>query len=169
MLGRVREALFSTLGQRVTEARVLDLFAGTGSLGLEALSRGASSARFIEQDARVLRVLNANIASLGLEDRAVPVCADGLVSASWSTVDEGYELVFLDPPYPLMRADESRRGVLACLSELFAGVAARAATLVLHVPRGSLGSADFDPTLSARSRTYGTSDLWYVERGEEAL
>ena len=97
---RVREALFSLLGE-VSGARVLDLFAGTGALGIEALSRGARGAVFIERDARALRALRANLASLELGgDRAevrqaqVP---DVLRSARERA--ETYDLVFIDPPY----------------------------------------------------------------------
>jgi hypothetical protein len=83
MLDRVREALFSTLGNRVEDARVLDLFAGSGSLGLEALSRGAVSARMVERDVRTLRLLKANVESLGLIERAEIVRGDANASASW--------------------------------------------------------------------------------------
>ena len=70
MLDRVRESVFSSIGERVIDARVLDLFAGTGSLGLEALSRGALEARLVERDPRVLDLLRRNVEDLALEDRA---------------------------------------------------------------------------------------------------
>ena len=75
MLDRVREALFSTLGERVDGARVLDLFAGSGSLGLEALSRGARVARMVEQHPRAYATLKENVELLGAADRAL--CARG--------------------------------------------------------------------------------------------
>ena len=89
---RVREALFSILGERVRGARVLDLFAGTGALGLEALSRGAATATFVDRDTAPVR---ANLEALGLE--AEVHRRDALAFLGAAT--EHYDLVFLDPPY----------------------------------------------------------------------
>jgi 16S rRNA (guanine(966)-N(2))-methyltransferase RsmD len=97
---RVREALFSMLGE-LAGARVLDLFAGSGALGIEALSRGAAHATFVERAAPALAALRANIASLGLEDRAT-VRAGDAVSALRGAGP--YDLVFLDPPYATAEA-----------------------------------------------------------------
>ncbi len=98
---RVREALFSALGSRMTlpGARVLDLFAGSGALGLEALSRGAARATFVEQHARTLAVARRNAAALGLEPRATFVRADAL--AYLRRAPEAFDLVLADPPYGL--------------------------------------------------------------------
>jgi 16S rRNA (guanine966-N2)-methyltransferase len=94
---RVREALFSILGARVEGARVLDLFAGSGALGIEALSRGAASATFVEHSATALRTLRANLAELGLEAPVHRVDA-----LKWlRSAEDLYDLVFLDPPYDL--------------------------------------------------------------------
>src|SRR5918998_3417279 len=73
---RVREALFSILGARVDDARVLDLFAGSGALGIEALSRGAASATFVDHDPDALAAVRANLDGTGLADRATVVRAD---------------------------------------------------------------------------------------------
>jgi 16S rRNA G966 N2-methylase RsmD len=90
MLDRVRESVFATLGNLVEDAHVLDLFAGGGSLGLEALSRGALDARFVERDPRAYSTLKANIAELGFgHDRAIPVRGNALVASSWTVVDVG--------------------------------------------------------------------------------
>ncbi|HSR14457.1 MAG TPA: RsmD family RNA methyltransferase, partial [Gemmatimonadales bacterium] len=75
---RVREAWMSILGPRLPGARVLDLFAGTGALGLEALSRGAGSVDFVEKQAGALALLARNIAALGVEDRARVIRGDAL-------------------------------------------------------------------------------------------
>jgi 16S rRNA (guanine966-N2)-methyltransferase len=95
---RVREALFSILGDAVAGARVLDLFAGAGTLGLEALSRGAAAATFVESAPRALAALRANVEALGAD--AEIVRADAL---RWLRGASGgarqYDLVFLDPPY----------------------------------------------------------------------
>jgi 16S rRNA (guanine966-N2)-methyltransferase len=97
---RVREALFSILSDRVEGARVLDLYAGTGALGLEALSRGAEFAKFVEQSHSVVRVLEDNIVSLGFEDRA-SVRSGRLpgVLADIADTEPPFDLIFADPPY----------------------------------------------------------------------
>ena len=94
---RVREALFSILGPLDGE-RVLDLYAGSGALGLEALSRGASSATFVERARPALRALRANLDALGAE---ASVIAGDVAAFLRSAREQGaeYDLVFLDPPY----------------------------------------------------------------------
>jgi 16S rRNA (guanine966-N2)-methyltransferase len=97
---RVREALFSILGDRVAGARVLDLFAGSGALGLEALSRGAAEATFVDSAPAAVRALRANLDALGGEAvvrrQDVLRFLDGARSQA-----RDYDLVFLDPPYRL--------------------------------------------------------------------
>ena len=170
MLDRVREAIFSSLAPDVPDARVLDLFAGTGSLGLEALSRGASQVRFVESDVRVLKVLRGNVETLGLSERAQLVRTDGLAPAAWALEadDEPWELVFLDPPYPLMRERESREAVLLLVGELATRACAPDAPLVLHVPSNALREEDFAPELAPRLREYGSSALWILRAPEAA-
>jgi 16S rRNA (guanine966-N2)-methyltransferase len=100
----VREALFSMLGD-VTGARALDLFAGSGALGIEALSRGAAEALFVERDPLALRALRANLGSLGLGPPRASVLAGDALSALRSTrkAKETYDLLFIDPPYSQAR------------------------------------------------------------------
>jgi len=92
---RVREALFSMLGP-LAGAAVLDLFAGSGALGIEALSRGAASATFVERAPWALEALRANVAALGLAERSEIRATDALAALRGSGQ---YDLVFLDPPY----------------------------------------------------------------------
>lgn len=94
---RVREAWFSILGSVITNATVLDLFAGSGALGLEALSRGASHATFVESADRSLQAIRANIASLGVEERCTVIRGDALRCVTEAT--EPWDLVVADPPY----------------------------------------------------------------------
>jgi len=97
---RVREALFSILGESVLEASVLDLFAGSGALGIEALSRGAASAVFVDSAHAATTVINENLEALGLDGEVVRMPV--LRALACSPVDAGqYDLVFLDPPYRL--------------------------------------------------------------------
>lgn len=97
---RVREALFAMLGE-VEGARVLDLFAGSGALGIEALSRGAAGAVFVERDARVVRTLRANLDSLGIGPGRARVRRGEALAALRSARGrkETYDLIFIDPPY----------------------------------------------------------------------
>jgi 16S rRNA (guanine966-N2)-methyltransferase len=120
---RVREALFAMLGD-VREASVLDLFAGTGGLGIEALSRGAGSATFVERDAIAVRALRANLQSLGIgPPRALVRRADALAALrSARGRKEAYDLIFIDPPYGQARELGPR---LSGLLEPLLGPAAR--------------------------------------------
>lgn len=97
---RVREALFSSLGSAVDGARVLDLFAGSGALGLEALSRGAASAVFVDSARRAREALARNLSATGFEPLARVIAGDAL-GALERLAREGarFELVFVDPPY----------------------------------------------------------------------
>jgi 16S rRNA (guanine966-N2)-methyltransferase len=95
---RVREAWMSIVNADVPDARVLDLFAGSGALGLEALSRGAASADFVELHPPSLRALGANIAKLGADDVAHVRRGDALRFAEGLAAD-AYDLAFADPPY----------------------------------------------------------------------
>jgi 16S rRNA (guanine966-N2)-methyltransferase len=91
---RVREALFSILGE-VSGARVLDLYAGSGALGIEALSRGAESAVFVDRDPRAVAAIERNLESLGLQETVVRQDAVRFMARA-----EGmFDLVFCDPPY----------------------------------------------------------------------
>jgi 16S rRNA (guanine(966)-N(2))-methyltransferase RsmD len=92
---RLRETLFNILGAQVEGAVFLDAYAGTGAVGIEALSRGAARAVFIEKSKNAANVLRENLASLGVEGRALVVVAPTLSSIAAHKAD----IVFLDPPY----------------------------------------------------------------------
>jgi 16S rRNA (guanine966-N2)-methyltransferase len=96
----VREALFSILADRVADARVLDLFAGSGALGIEALSRGAAEATFVDTAPAALRAVRANLEALGAEAEVRRSDARRFLGAA-SAAARYYVLVFLDPPYRL--------------------------------------------------------------------
>jgi 16S rRNA (guanine966-N2)-methyltransferase len=97
-LDRVREAWMSIVHTSLPEARVLDLFAGSGALGLEALSRGAASVDFVENDPRTLRVLQENMRSLGADERSTLHREDALKFLA-KAVAGAYDVAFADPPY----------------------------------------------------------------------
>lgn len=96
----LRQAVFNVLGARIEGARVLDLCAGTGSVGLEALSRGAATAAFVERNRRAVGALRSNLASLMLTSRARVIASDVLVAlTSLEAAGETFDCIFLDPPY----------------------------------------------------------------------
>lgn len=97
---RVREALFNILGKRVCGIRFLDLFAGSGSVGIEALSRGAAMVVFVEQDPQAIKVLRQNLQSLGWEEKAL-IYRQHVFQALEiiSRQGEQFEIIFADPPY----------------------------------------------------------------------
>ncbi len=97
-LDRVREAWMSIMQTDLPDARVLDLYAGSGALGLEALSRGATSADFVENSAATFRLLQQNIAALGAGSRAVLHRKDALEFIKAVPADS-YDVAFADPPY----------------------------------------------------------------------
>ena len=126
---RVRETLFSMLASRLgsfEDLRVADLYAGSGALGLEALSRGAALACFVEQDPRALTVIRANIASLRVEDRARVIA--GSVEAT--RPDNTFDLVLADPPYSSGSGSASLARILA------AGWAGEKAWISIETERG---------------------------------
>lgn len=146
---RAREGLFSSLGDRVRDARVADLFAGTGALGIEALSRGAEGAVFVDRNPQAVAVVRENLARTRLGERASVVRSD-VRRFLERPAGDGFDLVFLDPPY-----DAGVGDVLALLSEesLLRG----GATVVLT--RGRRSSNDVIPVhwLVARRLSYGDS------------
>lgn len=106
---RAREALFNILGNDVCGARVLDLFAGTGALGLEALSRGADSALFIDKRQSAIGMIDKNIQLTGFSDKVTVLKRDlakDFFLDSKYIPGEGFSLVFLDPPYKTNLAEE---------------------------------------------------------------
>ncbi|MDO4781445.1 MAG: 16S rRNA (guanine(966)-N(2))-methyltransferase RsmD [Candidatus Saccharibacteria bacterium] len=96
---RVRSALFNSLGSAVQEARVLDAFAGSGAVGLEALSRGAAHVTFIERDRVAQKVLAENVAALGTTEQSDVIKT---TISNWlesTSITEDFDIIFADPPY----------------------------------------------------------------------
>jgi 16S rRNA (guanine966-N2)-methyltransferase len=148
---RVREALFSMLGELGGEV-VLDLFAGTGALGIEALSRGAASAVFVERGALAARVLTGNLEALGLGPEVAEVRREEVLAALQSARErrETYDLLFIDPPYD--QAGAWGRELSTALPPL---LAPRARTVVESDRRAALQlDADVE-----RHRRYGDTAI----------
>lgn len=94
---KVKESIFNCIQFEVQDARVLDLFAGTGQLGIEALSRGARSALFVDRRADAVKLVRENLALCRLEENAQVICGDSL--AALGTQSGRFDIIFLDPPY----------------------------------------------------------------------
>ena len=94
---KVKESIFNFIQFDVTSARVLDLFAGTGQLGIEALPRGAKSAFFVDKRADAVKLVRENLALCHLEENAQVICGDSL--AALGTQSGRFDIIFLDPPY----------------------------------------------------------------------
>ena len=154
---RVREALFSSLESRMDfdGAAVLDLFAGSGALGLEALSRGASSAVLVESDSRAAAVVRQNIESVGLAGASVK-CAP-VASVLAGVPDAEYDLVLADPPYAV--TDDDLREILLTLRAQ-GWLTDDALVTVERSTRGGefTWPEGFEPE---RARRYGEATFWY--------
>lgn len=97
---RVRTVLFNMLGNLVVDSRFLDLCAGTGAVGIEALSRGAAWATFVELSPRCAEIIRANLVTTRLHDRARVICGDARRKlAQLNAMGERFDIVFIDPPY----------------------------------------------------------------------
>ena len=156
---RVRESLFAALGP-IEGLSVLDLFAGTGALGLEAYSRGASRVVFVDQSRKVARILRRRIASLGLKDlpelQVMESPAERALKKLSEEEGQKFDLVFVDPPY----AEKDREEVLVAI---FAqDVLNPGATVVVEGPKGH----PVPPLAGVRvsgERRYGATLLTWLE------
>lgn len=160
---RAREALFSILADRVCEARVLDLFAGTGAVGLEALSRGAASALFVDQGKSALALLHKNIQLCGFWEQSVVLKRDLTRSLSFlqpCAPAGGFTLVFIDPPYQSKQAERVIRelGRVEVVSP--GGMLVAESSVADRLPESV---SQF--TLVDR-RSYGEAGFWFYLQGK---
>lgn len=153
---RVREAMFSSLQSELggfAGLRALDLFAGSGALGLEALSRGAETADFVESDARVAAVIKRNIADLGCAGNVLRTTVERFLRVPPPVA---YDLVFLDPPYVL--PTDQVAGLVATL----AVPAWRTPDSVVVVERSTRDPFAWPEGVEPlRDKAYGETHLWY--------
>ena len=181
---RAREGLFATISSIVgplAGARVLDLYAGSGAVGLEALSRGAEHVLLVEHGARAARVIRQNIEVIGLPGAAViadrvervlargPAPAGGQVGTAPAGGQDGtaqgrYDVVFADPPYALADAEVSR--ILILLAEQ--GWLAPGALVIVERATRSGPVTWPDGFVPDRARRYGEATFWYGHAGERA-
>jgi 16S rRNA (guanine966-N2)-methyltransferase len=142
---KVREAVFAILPS-VEDMQVLDLFAGSGALGIEALSRGAAHATFVDQGKAALSAVRANVQAMGLAARATVVTGDAVAHAAKHVPAAPWQLVFVDPPY---RSDLATRATLA-LAHL-----APAAIVVIEHDRRTVLPETLGSLLRTDQRRYG--------------
>ncbi|MDR1997735.1 MAG: 16S rRNA (guanine(966)-N(2))-methyltransferase RsmD [Candidatus Margulisbacteria bacterium] len=146
----VKEAVFSIIGARITGAKFLDLYAGTGSIGLEAVSRGAREAVFIDQDTRYIA---ANVQKLGCANTRVYRNKTARALAILAAKKELFEIIYLDPPYA-----GGLFAVLACFAILVPGG-------LLIAETASKGAPPLPPAVKiADERRYGSTKILFLER-----
>ncbi len=153
---RVKEAIFSILRDRIQDAVVLDLYAGTGALGLEALSRGAARAVFVERSAQAVQALRKNIQACGFEDRAQAVRASVLPYLRSARLPDRVDLVFIDPPYG-GRDGALTLQALTCHTEHLAG-----GTIVLEHAAGDEPTAVPEGLAVADARKWGDTAVTFL-------
>ncbi|MDQ7094744.1 16S rRNA (guanine(966)-N(2))-methyltransferase RsmD [Desulfosporosinus sp. PR] len=153
---KVKGAIFNVLGDRVKDARILDLFTGTGNLALEALSRGAREAVLVEKGHSAFKVVRENIRRLGLEHKAKVVLMDAFKFLD-NYHDEVFNLIFLDPPYHQELVSKS----LTILSErLFLGP--NGVIIAETAKDDQLNAAMFSLEIRKVS-LYGDTKVWYLQ------
>jgi 16S rRNA (guanine966-N2)-methyltransferase len=161
---RVKESVFSALGDhRLRGARVLDLFAGSGALGIEALSRGGVTAVFVDRDRTAVSTVEANLATVGFADRARVVRAEARAFLTAPGAGAPFDLLLLDPPYDL--ADAELAPVLAALADPL--WTASGAVVVLE-RAGDAGPPPWPPGwASTWERCYGDTLVLFGNSSEE--
>lgn len=165
MLDRVKEPLFSILRNLLEDARVLDLFSGSGSLGLEALSRGARSCVFVEQDPALLRLIARNAERCHLTDRCETMQADALALRAPRLGLTGLpaDIVLVDPPYALVDDADGRRRLFETLEGLVGVWVDPAAVFALHHRPMALTEWPTSRLAEWDRRVYGQSQLTFFE------
>lgn len=174
ILDRVKTVLFDMLGTRLAEPgrlppiAVLDLFAGSGTLGLEALSRGASFCLFVERHRPTAALIRKNLDAMGIVDQGWVVESDAAVCdfIAPPTAGEGaagYELVFVDPPYRLLTGPSPADTIRTLLQRLATEeVIAPSALIVVRQPQQADGGPDLSPLAELERRDVGKMTLRFM-------
>ena len=161
---RVKESLFSILTGQISGARVADVFAGTGSLGLEALSRGARFCCFVERDRHALRLLKQNIQALTLEDLSNVTAKNAWLLPHWHNKSEPFDLIFLDPPYADSRDSGPDSNLGKLLTELAESqILSPAGTVILRHEAAHPPANNYGLLVLSQSRRYGSMGLSFFE------
>lgn len=153
---KVREAVFNILPRDFPFKKVLDLFAGTGALGIEALSRGSEEAVFIDSDPRATELVRKNLASCGLLEAASVYRRDSLSAIRFlSERGKGFDLIFIDPPYASALAEETLKAVDA------AGLLNEGGTVVAETSRRNPIEVKTANLVLLDERRYGDTLIYF--------
>ncbi len=157
---RVKEAMFSIIGPYFSGERVLDLFSGTGGLGIEALSRGAGHAVFVDIDPKCVATIRHNLAATGLADRAEVYRNDARRAiARLARAGKPFDLIFLDPPYAMTDCDAILAELAAC------GLVAQGAVAVVEHAADIAYGERFAGYAMRRRAVYGDTALTVYDYG----
>jgi 16S rRNA (guanine966-N2)-methyltransferase len=159
-MDRVKAAIFSSLGAQIIGARVLDLFAGTGALGIEALSRGAASALFVEENGAAASAIERNLARTRLEGRVRK--QDVFAFLRSAEVREPFRIVFADPPYEKTRDGQEFTRLLLESKELAAMLEPAGVFVLEKRPGEKLPPAPLWQL--TRGRRYGATEVLFFQR-----
>ena len=162
VLDRIRESIFATIESELAGRSVLDLFAGVGSVGLEAVSRGARRAVLVDHGKQSLAILRQNIDNLGFSSRCQVVAGDALAVPGVADLErETYALVFVDPPFKMFNSPKETAQLFRRLTELLeAGALTEGGRLLLRHP-SSWGEPP--PREPSAVRVYGESTVLYYD------
>ena len=158
-MDRVKGAIFSSLGQSVIGARVLDLFAGSGALGIEALSRGAASVVFVEEDRQAISVIEKNLSNTHLEGRVRQ--EDVFQFLRRSAGAETFRIIFADPPYERTKSGEGFTEKLLA-NEALPQLLEPDGIFILEKRPGETLS-DMKSWHIIRQKTYGATEVLFLE------
>jgi 16S rRNA (guanine(966)-N(2))-methyltransferase RsmD len=162
MNARVREALFNIISDSIEGSVVLDLFAGSGSLGLEALSRGANFCYFVENDLSAQKVLQRNIEKAGFMNHARLLPHNAFRILPMLTAQK-LSIFFFDPPYRYIDDPVSRQECIQFLARLGIHTALEDALMVLHYRKDAMsGVAVSYPLIIYDRRSYGSTELMFL-------
>ena len=165
-MDQVRGAIFSSLAESVPDARVLDLFAGAGSLGIEALSRGAQTVTFVERDRRTLECIRGNLEKTRLSSQAELLCQDVFTALARTLSARRFDLVFADPPYTSAEQREDYAGRLITNAYLPAVLSPGGLFVLEKSPRHPL-PAEIRGWEIVRQKRYGTTEVIFLTRTSE--
>lgn len=154
MSERIRNAMFNSIGSEVVNAEVLDVFAGTGAVGFEALSRGASHCTFVERNKVACRILDNNIKTLRAEDET-KVIKTTLNNWLETREEKYYDIIFADPPYNDLQ--------LSTVSKLFGLLKPNGLMVLSHTGRGK-GPILANTIVVVDNRSYGNASLTFFRR-----
>ncbi len=156
---KVREAMFDVLGDAISGSHTLDMYAGSGGLGIETLSRGANSSTFVDVSSSAISTINSNLKKLGFGDRGIAVRADCIkFIRQLGAEDSRFDLIFVDPPY--------KEGVYELiLSEIDkSGILSDSGVIVVESHKRESFHRSFGEIKLVREKTYGDTKVTFWRR-----